>query len=666
MLEIRNTVALTAFAATIVLALAACSGPEESSTPNVTVSPSELNFGRAPVGQQTSALLTVRNTGSAELVLGELDVNASTDFVTSSNTFPIALAPNEETQLTFVYAPLDPTATTGTVSFTTNDPDSQTVSVDIIVPQPAPALSVFPGILDFGLVAVESETALEIGLRSIGTAPLIICSIRTNGSPDISSDAEDAIAAALDATVGYVVLAPLVDGVATPTLNLSALYEPLSPGADLSDLVVEFDSDGFLQGACADGETTTQLFALSGEAGSPTLQVSPNPLIFGETPIAFAKRETVTITNVGDLPLDVQAIALDPARNSGDFALETIPSLPVRLGADESIFLVAVYEPGEIGTDAAVMVVTHTDGTGTNETEVTLAGAGVEDRCPVPVARAYVLEDPENRVSDEINWAAPLQTLILDGRESFDPDGPVVDWEWTISEAPAEAVFGLQAYAPPGTEPTTALRQYLIPLAGRYVFELRVFDEVGATCNAATVTLIATPQEAITIEVVWSNPADPDESDTEGSDVDVHFVKMPNRWFHPTFDSYYNNPRPTWSPELPSLDIDDTDGAGPETVQLDNPVDGQCYALGVHYFRERFGAAYPTVRIYFEGRQIDEIYGELQETDDFWDVARIHWPSRTIYRIDEVIEDFDSDSRLVPGVTDEMIRNDHCVGLSAP
>ena len=47
----------------------------------------------------------------------------------------------------------------------------------------------------------------------------------------------------------------------------------------------------------------------------------------------------------------------------------------------------------------------------------------------------------------------------------------------------------------------------------------------------------------------------------------------------------------------------------------------------------------------------------------FWDVARIHWPSRTIYRVDERIENFDSDDAVVPGVTDEMIRNGHCTTL---
>jgi hypothetical protein len=644
--------------------LAACSGVTRTETPAISVSPTSINLPPVAVGQSAATVITVRNSGGADLVLTNPIVDATTGFLTIATPFPVTVVPDGEAFLSFTYAPADPSLTTGEVRFDTNDPDSGTVRLDIVAAQPTPLPAIFPGILDFGLVAEESDSTLSVGIRSIGTAPLILCDVRTAGSPDITDDATDAIAAQLDAELGYVVLEPAVTGEAVDELLLTIRYQPSSPGADTSELVIEYDADGFRQGACTDGETETTTYPINGEAGAPTLSVSPNPVNFGETPIAFAKREAVTLTNVGDLPLVISAIALDPARNSGDFALEDIPNLPVTLGADESILVTAVYEPGELGTDAAVMVVTHSDaGADPAETDVTFAGAGVEDRCPVPVARAYVLEDPENRVSDEISWGVPLQTLILDGRESFDPDGPVVDWEWSIVEAPSDAVFGLAPYAPPGIEETPALRQYLIPLAGRYEFELRVYDEVGATCDAARVVLVATPQEAITIELVWNNPDDPTEEDTEGSDVDVHFVKMPNPWFHPTFDTYFSNPEPSWSPELPSLDIDDTDGAGPETVQLNNPVDGQCYALGVHYFRERFGTAYPTVRIYFEGRQIDEIYGELRETDDFWDVVRIHWPSRTVYRIDELIENFDSDDRLVPGVTDEMIRNDHCVGI---
>ena len=82
----------------------------------------------------------------------------------------------------------------------------------------------------------------------------------------------------------------------------------------------------------------------------------------------------------------------------------------------------------------------------------------------------------------------------------------------------------------------------------------------------ARVLVVSTPDEAIHIELTWHNPLDPDESDNTGSDVDLHLVKVGFNWFDDVFDTYYANQTPDWQPELPSLDIDDTDGAGPEAL----------------------------------------------------------------------------------------------------
>ena len=101
-------------------------------------------------------------------------------------------------------------------------------------------------------------------------------------------------------------------------------------------------------------------------------------------------------------------------------------------------------------------------------------------------------------------------------------------------------------------------------------------------------------------------------------------------------------------------------------MNLDNPESGNCYGIGVHYFREAFGTAYPTIRIYVDGVLVDEMIGELRSTDDFWDAARIHWPSRTIYRVDDYYEGFNQDSaatRLTAEPTEAMIRNGHCSTL---
>lgn len=641
---------------------AACSGVESRDSPRIQVQPEDLNFGDVAVDDSLTLSLIIENVGAATLVVSNARLETNTSFVTVDWPGELRIEPGDDEIITVTYAPERPDQTTGDLILESNDSRSPNLAVPILAARPTPRVAVFPPVLDFGFVPEGSNNTIDSAIQNIGSGPLILCDVRTIGAPEISSNLTDALADQAGGS-GYVVLLPsTTDNPSPPNFDFLLNYDPQTPGPDAADLVIEYDSEGYVEDACADGNVETVTFEITGEAGSPTLQVQPNPVNFGETPLDFSREELVTITNVGDLDLDVTAIRLDDARTSPDFAIEELPELPATLQPDDLITLTVSYSPDSLASDAGVLVVEHSDGQdGTTTTEVTVAGVGVEDACPVPVARGFVREDPENRRGSEIDWALPLQTVVLDATESFDPDGELVDYVWEIIDRPADAVNGLRPFD--GAPDNPALQQYFIPLAGRYEFQLTVFDELGTTCESARLTLVATPQEAIAVELTWSNPSDPNEADTEGSDVDLHFLKMPSTWFHPQFDTYFSNTEPSWAPELPSLDIDDTDGAGPETAQLDNPQPDECYAIGVHYFREAFGTAYPTVRIYVDGVLRDEIYGELRATDDFWDVARIHWPSRTIYRVDERIENFDSDDGVVPGVTDEMIRNGHCTTL---
>jgi hypothetical protein len=229
--------------------------------------------------------------------------------------------------------------------------------------------------------------------------------------------------------------------------------------------------------------------------------------------------------------------------------------------------------------------------------------------------------------------AVPLQVLILDGSESDDPDGSVVDFVWEVANRPDGSVAGLE---PVEGEPAEA--SLLLDLAGRYVIEMNAVDDRGLlSCNTATVVVLVTPDEAIHIQLVWNNPEDPDQTDRSGSDMDLHLMKMPvGRWFDAPFDNYFANLEPFWNPEHPSLDVDDTDGAGPEIINLDDPVPCQWYAVGIHYWRAQFGTAYATTRIFINGSLVFEYPNKaFQRTGEFQDLARIHWPTGQVILVDE-------------------------------
>ena len=158
----------------------------------------------------------------------------------------------------------------------------------------------------------------------------------------------------------------------------------------------------------------------------------------------------------------------------------------------------------------------------------------------------------------------------------------------------------------------------------------------------------------------WDTPGDDDQTDASGSDVDLHFLHpRGNDWFRAgggDYDCYFANPTPDWglanrNEDNPSLDIDDTNGAGPENINLSNPENtqniGSPYRVGVHYYRAEtasfgsnstYGASDVTIRIYLGGQLAYESVRQLTETNDFWEVAGVVWTAaeRRVVEINQV------------------------------
>jgi hypothetical protein len=100
--------------------------------------------------------------------------------------------------------------------------------------------------------------------------------------------------------------------------------------------------------------------------------------------------------------------------------------------------------------------------------------------------------------------------------------------------------------------------------------------------------------------------------DTDGTDMDLHLLSpIAKRWFdedsnQDCFYSTCGDPPPNWGDpntgsDDPHLDIDDTDGFGPENINIDRPAPG-VYRVGVHAFQGLANKV--TVRIYCGGSRL--------------------------------------------------------------
>ncbi|MFB6371518.1 MAG: hypothetical protein ABEN55_00035, partial [Bradymonadaceae bacterium] len=132
-----------------------------------------------------------------------------------------------------------------------------------------------------------------------------------------------------------------------------------------------------------------------------------------------------------------------------------------------------------------------------------------------------------------------------------------------------------------------------------------------------------------------------------GADLDVHYLNPKGQWNEAPYDIFWHNKTGDWGRENykqddPTLDIDDTDGAGPENVNHNEPKNSQTYSVGVYYYDDNgFGPSYATVRLYVDGKLAKEYKNKyMSGTFDFWKVGLIEWPSKNIYKRDEKFEGF--------------------------
>ena len=198
-------------------------------------------------------------------------------------------------------------------------------------------------------------------------------------------------------------------------------------------------------------------------------------------------------------------------------------------------------------------------------------------------------------------------------------------------------------------DPATPTAQFFVDVSGVYVIELRVTDALDLTAPGplcpepvASVRINAQPEAGLYVQLTWDTPGDPDQSDAEGTDVDL-WLRHPTTasWLSGPLRCDYLNSRPDWGTagdrsDDPTLDIDDVNGAGPESISLDHPEDtaplGGAYGIGVHYYRAEsevgdhlWGPSVALMRVFIEGELVFEAEGDLRATHAFWEPAAIEW-----------------------------------------
>ncbi|MBA2663423.1 MAG: choice-of-anchor D domain-containing protein [Bradymonadaceae bacterium] len=605
--------------------------------PNISVNPGTIDFAEVSIGAQDPTRLTITNTGRGELRISNIElVDNSADGLTEFHRGEgwkrsLNLKSGESHELVVIYRPLNRTPDTGYIEITSNNPGANGV---LRVPLSSPTLApkIFsPSVVQFSRVPAGQRVYQVTQVQNIGQAPLRIDDIALTGAADFTMSFPTA---RQEGELGDPDT-DLARWPATIAPNEQFLvrfgFEPINDEPRLAEMIV-FTNDPLTQ---------EYVVSVLGNSGSPCLSMNyERGLDFGASSIGQVASRTVVMENCSTTtPLRISAIELvDDA--DGVFELREgslpgdLPDEVLVLNPRASVNFAVSYTPENEQESSALLRVSSND-PAKSTLEVPLSGSGTNNACPVAVAEGRLVGSTR---FVELFTALPLNTVELTGSGSYDPDGNIQGYEWTVITRPD----GSTARPSPSAdimEPTLYL-----DLAGTYEIELVVYDNQGlASCERSVMTIHAVPQDDVHIQLIWDAPAVINPAEGNGTDLDLHYLHPLGRWNEVPYDIFWNNRTADWGQagdvtDNPRLDIDDTFKGGPENINHSNLEIGIDYGVGVYYFADRgFGAAYATVRIYIRGELRFEVKNRYMPGEGyFWYAAIVRWPSTEIVRRDRV------------------------------
>jgi hypothetical protein len=616
-----------AFLAVSAITLTSCADEYLSGDEGASLSiPLVVTFPAVSEGVILTESVLVANTGDSLLEILSVEVDGPQGVFSEQGLEGLRLDPGEDTLVTITYAAQSSERARGQISIVSNVVfDGTTTIVRLETSEPQNILVVSPNPLDFGRVpagatSIESVSLLNPG--NIGVAVTEVFPLDPSGEFVVVED----YLAELPRTLGP-----------NEEWSVEIAYTPSNDNRDETPLQVEYRVDG-------SNRPSEEVVTMIANGASPCIAVThEDGYYFGPSLLGETREELFTIHNcsAGDnaqpLHLDSLGLLSTPEQMSAEtFGIINAPTLPAELAPGEVSTFSVTYTPTELDVSERAWLEIVSNDEGKSSLVIEITGVGSSNACPTAVANCSVRglgEIPTNELR-----ADTLSTIDCTSAGSVDPDGSIVGYTWTLISPESS-----------GTRLTSADQadsSFFIDAGGTYVVSLNLVDDAGGeACTIPTVTIFACPcGDDIAVEMFWTTPRDNNRDDTgpgAGSDVDLHFLNVGRGcWNDLTWDCHWRSPMPDWGvvgnwADDASLDLNDTDGWGPENVALDTPEDAATYRVGVEYRDDgAYGPSIATVRIYVFGSIVFERSRELPADNFFWEVADIEWPSGSVAFLD--------------------------------
>lgn len=151
-------------------------------SPQLEVTPSNINFTSAVVGVQTSQTLKLTNEGGAALTVTGV-VASGTGLSISGFSGSTLLSPGTSSNLTVLLTPKAAGAFTGSVAIMTSTPSAGvSLPVTANAASAAKSLTVGPASLSFGTVAAGKSAELNLTITNTGNQPVSVTGVTLSGA----------------------------------------------------------------------------------------------------------------------------------------------------------------------------------------------------------------------------------------------------------------------------------------------------------------------------------------------------------------------------------------------------------------------------------------------------------------------------------------------------
>ncbi|MBM3329771.1 MAG: choice-of-anchor D domain-containing protein, partial [Calditrichaeota bacterium] len=346
----------------------------EERIPDLSLSEESHDFGEVPVGEAGFWTLTIRNSGTGELVISS--ISNELDVFTTNWQGEVALAPQNEFDLHVEFRPSEITGYQDALAIASNDPDNDLIFVP--------------------LSGSGGQPGPHFTFQSTGeNHSLLISEVLLDGSPLIGGD-EVAVFTPDGLCAGAVVITGDEEGIGLAAWGddpgqagrqgffaneaFSFRFWDLSAQDEIEAFPNFFDGP---QRYTANG--FTRLALVAEREATPQIAVTPDALQFGLVIAGETAELTLTVTNAGTADLTIFSYALEGseafslANEGGEQAPRAV--MDIVLEPRQTFNIPVTFSPAEPGEFAAELVIVSDDPEN-GEVRVPVAGIGVEPPPP--------------------------------------------------------------------------------------------------------------------------------------------------------------------------------------------------------------------------------------------------------------------------------------------